>query len=85
MSTDSHTENLADDEYLAIGRSLMDPSFKALFLHDPQSAMAMLQIVLAPDAVERVIHRLSDIQDMSGPDRGRFISRVNARERWKEM
>ena len=85
MLTERRTGEPCDEEHLVLGRSLTDPSFRDLFLHDPERAAAMLQIVLSPESVERVRRRLCSIREMSTLERGHFSSKMNSRERWKEM
>jgi hypothetical protein len=74
-----------DDEYLVLGRALMDTGFRDLFLHDPEAASARLEVRLASDAIQRIRRRLDRIEALNGDERARFSSALTSFERWKQQ
>ena len=84
MNTDLACVTRTDDEYLVLGRVLMDKGFQDLFRHDAQSACERLDVSLSPEAQERIRLTLARMDSLDPAARGVFTTRLNSLERWRQ-
>jgi hypothetical protein len=85
MATETRSAPRTDDEYLVLGRILMDQGFRDLFRHDPQAAYNQLGVSLSPDASDRIRRQLKKMDSLLPKARGAFTTRLNSMERWKQV
>ena len=75
--------SMRDNEHFMLGRILMDTGFRDLFLHDPDSAAAALDLRLSPDSVQRLRRQLQAISDMDPTTKATLSSMLSSLDRWK--